>query len=87
MYENQSFDEFSAAATRHGYETRNCGNGHWQIKREGVTINFYPFSKRQTVFCPKPYFRFEFLGLNGDFFDAAEPFVLTAIARLKRLHT
>lgn len=40
-------------AESHGLEFRDCGGGHVQVRGNGVLVNYWPISKRQTAHCPE----------------------------------
>lgn len=40
-------------AESHALEFRDCGGGHVQIRGNGVLVNYWPTSKRQTAHCPE----------------------------------
>jgi hypothetical protein len=44
-----TFAQFSKLAKSHGCEARDCGGGHWQV-RGIVTVNWWPESKRRSIF-------------------------------------
>jgi hypothetical protein len=44
------FTEFKETIEDHGATVTDRGNGHWQIKVDKVTLNYYPNSSRGTLF-------------------------------------
>ena len=47
-----SYEEFEAAMLSEGVISLDRGNGHWQVKTQLCTINYYPWSARKTIFVP-----------------------------------
>jgi hypothetical protein len=45
-----SFQEFSAACAAHNLVARDCGNGHWRVEKGKVEVNYYPTSKKKTIY-------------------------------------
>ena len=43
--------DIEALASAHGLDVKNNSNGHIQISGRGVLVNYYPFSKKRTVWC------------------------------------
>lgn len=43
--------DLEAMCIAHGLEFHHKGNGHVQIKGHGTVVNYYPLSKKQTIFC------------------------------------
>lgn len=43
----------ASLARAHGLEFKDCGGGHVQISGNGVLVNYYPLSKRRSVYVPK----------------------------------
>lgn len=39
-------------AESHGLTFKDCGNGHVQISGHGNLVNYYPFSKRRSLWSP-----------------------------------
>tara|TARA_Y100001951_G_scaffold105377_1_gene122740 strand:- start:3164 stop:3634 length:471 start_codon:yes stop_codon:yes gene_type:complete len=44
-------DDTELLAKSYGLKFEDKGNGHVQIKGHGVLVNYYPDSKKKTVFC------------------------------------
>ena len=45
------FADIQSLANAHGLDVKDHGNGHVQISGRGVLVNYYPFSKKRTVWC------------------------------------
>lgn len=48
MSELQDLEDMCKA---HAIEFKHKGNGHVQLRAHGVLVNYYPLSKKQTIFC------------------------------------
>lgn len=40
-------------AESHGLDFRDCGEGHIQIRGNGLVVNYWPMARKQTVYCPE----------------------------------
>lgn len=45
-------EETKRLAETHSIEFVDCGNGHVQLKGHGNLVNYYPLSKRKTLYSP-----------------------------------
>ncbi len=44
-----TFNDFAKLCSVAGLRARNCGRGHWRVEGGKVEVNWWPFSKRRTV--------------------------------------
>lgn len=45
------FNEFTAQVRRAGLQSKDCGDGHWQILGGGFLVNYWDETRRGPVFC------------------------------------
>lgn len=44
------YEEFEAKVKAAGLTPRDCGNGHWRIENGKYEVNWWPFSRRKTIY-------------------------------------
>lgn len=49
---NELLRDVKSLAEANALKFKDCGNGHVQISGHGVLVNYYPMSKRRSVYCP-----------------------------------
>ncbi len=66
-----NFKMFQAMATVRGLTAVDCGNHHWRLVGGLVQVNWYPLSRRNTIYCNGTTGRTSFSGNAADAIGAA----------------
>lgn len=84
-----TFESFASQCSAQGLTARDCGRGHWQIDGGLVRVNYYPYSKRKTVWVSGTHGATSFSGSVEQAIEAArgkaETMQLGKAPKLKRL--
>ncbi len=57
-----AFDSFAKTCEANGLKARDCGNGHWRVEGGVQPVNFYPFSKKRSIYINQTVNRIGFAG-------------------------
>ena len=47
---NCCFEDFKAQCEKHGLVAKDFGNGHWQIANGTMRVNWYPLSRKRSIY-------------------------------------
>lgn len=65
------FESFAFKCNANGLFAKDCRNGHWQIEGGRLKVNYYPFSKKKTIWAHGTTSEAKFSGTEEDAIMAA----------------